>query len=284
MTTSDQLHIHHWDQFFEDDLHARLYATWWDDSTANHWRHRRFLEPVLDVLQTKQDQWLTIGDGSGHDSWILLNEGFQDVLSTDIGVGALQRSLREGHIQKFDQANAENLQFGDAQFDYVLCKEAFHHMRRPYLALYEMLRVARRAVVLIEPQDQWVDFPTRAGAATPFYERVGNYVYALSSREVQKLCLGLNLPGYACKNLQDVYIQGCEFAKADLSDPLFRQMTDTVKVLQARCEQQQEKWNYIMTILFKDAALVEQPALRDRLQSRQWTFERTDTNPHLAAA
>lgn len=281
MNSADDLHINHWENFFDSALHSDLYPTWWDDQTANHWRHRRFMEPVLDILQTRQDTWVTIGDGSGHDSWIMFNDGFEDILSTDIGDGTLKRSLQEGHIQKCAQANAENLQFDDEQFDFVLCKEAFHHMRRPYMGLYEMLRVAKRAVVLIEPQDQWVDFPTRTGAPTPFYEGVGNYVYGLSFREIQKICLGLNLPGYASKNMMDVYIQGCEFAKADLSDPLFKQMAETVTAMEARCEQRLEKWNYVLTILFKDEDLFKNPALVDRMTERKWLFESTNTNPHL---
>jgi ubiquinone/menaquinone biosynthesis C-methylase UbiE len=281
-TNSDQLHINHWENFFDDELHASLYPTWWDDSTANHWRHRRFMEPVLDILQAKEQTWLTIGDGSGHDTWIMRNEGFKDILTTDIGDGTLKRSLAEGHIDKFDQANAENLQYADEQFDFVLCKEAYHHMRRPYLGIYEMLRVAKHAVVMIEPQDQWVDFPTRAGKAAASYERVGNYVYSMSQREVQKMCLGMNLVGYACKNLQDVYIQGCEFAKALPTDPVFTTMVNTVKMLEEKCQQNQEKWNYILTIFFKDESLFTNPAIRDRLQSYGWQFEKTNTNPHLA--
>ncbi len=281
MNNADLLHINHWETFFDDELHAKLYPTWWDATTANHWRHMRFMEPVVNILQTRQDTWLTIGDGSGHDSWIMLNEGFKDVLTTDIGAGTLKRSLAEGHIQKYAQANAEDLKFADNQYDFVLCKEAFHHMRRPYLGIYEMLRVARRAVVMIEPQDQWADFPARAGKATASYERVGNYVYSLSQREVQKISLGLNLPGYACKNMQDVYIQGCEFAKADPNDPVFNSMVNMTQALERQCQEKQEKWNYILTIFFKDAALLEDPALMDRMLTNQWQVERTDTNPHL---
>ena len=81
MSISDRLHIDHWDNFFSDELHARLYPTWWDPETANHWRHRRFMEPVLDVLSARTDSWVTIGDGSGHDTWMMLQNGHNDVLS-----------------------------------------------------------------------------------------------------------------------------------------------------------------------------------------------------------
>jgi ubiquinone/menaquinone biosynthesis C-methylase UbiE len=284
MSTTDELHVNHWECYFDDTLQERFYCSWWDPGTANHWRHRRFMSPVLDVLQNRADSWLTLGDGAGHDSWFLLNDGFADVLSTDIGSAALRRSLAEGHIKKYAQVNAESLPFGDGQFDGVLCKEALHHMRRPYQALYEMVRTARRAVVLIEPQDPWADFPTRTGPAVAAYEQVGNYVYTLSVREVQKFALGLNLPGYAVRNLLDVYIEGCEFARADPVDPLFQRMTATVAALQARCEQQQEKWNYLQVILFKDAALLEDAAVAARLRAQGWQVERTDTNPLLRPA
>ena len=65
MSSSDQLHINHWDNFFDDELHQQLYPTWWDAGTANHWRHRRFMEPLIDVLQTRDDAWLTVSFEKG---------------------------------------------------------------------------------------------------------------------------------------------------------------------------------------------------------------------------
>ena len=61
-------------------------------------------------------------------------------------------------------------------------------------------------------------------------------------------------------------------------------MTEMVAALQARCEQHQEKWNYLLTIFFKDPALLADVALQQRLRERGWRVERCDTNPHLASA
>jgi hypothetical protein len=286
MSASDHLHIQHWDQFFADDLHARLYPTWWDATTANHWRHRRFMEPVIDVIQAADASWVTVGDGSGHDTWMMLRHGHRDILTTDIGIGTLRRSHAEGHIQKYAQANAEHLHFADQQFDFVLCKEAFHHMSRPYLGLYEMLRVARKALVLIEPQDPWIDFPTRAGSPQPSYERVGNFVYDLSVRELQKVCLGLNLPALLWKNHFDVYVQGCEFARADPDDPVFRAMTEAVRQGEARCRRREDKWNYLLAVLIKEPKLLsgDDQGVERQAHDRGWTIERTDRNPLLKSS
>lgn len=70
--------------------------------------------------------------------------------------------------------NAEKLSSPNETLDFVLCKESYHHFTRPMLALYEMLRVATKAVVLIEPNESpCVDprepsqTPCQVGASPP---------------------------------------------------------------------------------------------------------------------
>jgi SAM-dependent methyltransferase len=60
--------------------------------------------------------------------------------------------------------NSESLSLDARSFDLVLCKESLHHLARPALGLYEMLRVCRRAALVIEPYD------TLAGR---IFERLG---------------------------------------------------------------------------------------------------------------
>lgn len=74
-----------------------------------------------------------------------------------------------------------------------------HHFPRPYAALYEMIRVAREAIVIIEPQDPISKMPLLlslvniCGKINPnfinkiwknrfSFEPVGNYVYKVSER------------------------------------------------------------------------------------------------------
>lgn len=46
----------------QDAKTSKLYETWWVDTTVNHWRHRRLMSPVLEVLvDLKGFRWLTIG-------------------------------------------------------------------------------------------------------------------------------------------------------------------------------------------------------------------------------
>src|SRR5690606_20050300 len=115
---------------------------------------------------------------------------------------------------------------GDGTYDIVFCKEAFHHFPRPYMALYEMIRVAKEAVIMIEPAENSVTTGVKTKnyllSATrlffskllgknyqPYlpalndlnhtYEEAGNYLYAVSVRELEKLVHGMDLAGLAYK-------------------------------------------------------------------------------------
>lgn len=49
--------------------------------------------------------------------------------------------------------DAEAMEFADNSYDLVLAHEALHHCRSPHKALLEMLRVSRKHVILLEPNN-----------------------------------------------------------------------------------------------------------------------------------
>ena len=73
------------------------------------------------------------------------------------GVGepdpAVQEICARDPRVSYELANAEALPYPSRSYDLVLCKEALHHLARPVLGLYEMLRVCRQRAVVIEPWD-----------------------------------------------------------------------------------------------------------------------------------
>jgi ubiquinone/menaquinone biosynthesis C-methylase UbiE len=145
--------LHRSDGLADDE---KKVASWLDESTIDAWRHNRmlsFLDPLL--KSCPGNQWLTIGDGRyAFETRYLIKKDRQcDVTTTDLSDSLLSEALQKGLIQKFKIENCESLSFADDSFDFVLCKESYHHLPCPYAALYEMIRVARKAVILIEPND-----------------------------------------------------------------------------------------------------------------------------------
>ena len=191
----------------------------------------------------QEHSWLTIGDHYGHDCFHLMQCGIQNVVASSLEIALLKQSKQAGIIGDYLAINAEKIALPDQSFDYVLCKEALHHMPRPMLAIYEMLRVARIGVIMIEPHDLIVDLPRVRNAS--FWQSIngnsieagdiicnteqvsfrvdnvslqidwserpagdhvsGNYVYTLSAREIQKMSYGMGLPVFGWKYFNDYY-------------------------------------------------------------------------------
>ena len=132
-----------------------------------HWeRKRRFLDPrapgpeafvrpklawVLDQLAVDSTtSVLDVGAGNGTFTWYWA-ERAGHVVGVDFSRNLLRRSPCRSSMA---QADAARLPFRDRQFDVVAESNFLHHVSDPVVILKEMARVARRHVVLVEP-NRW---------------------------------------------------------------------------------------------------------------------------------
>jgi SAM-dependent methyltransferase len=265
--------------------------SWFDESTADHWLHSRLYEAAGYLADGHT--WLTIGDGRyGLDSVALRRRGAKHALPTDITDAMLKEAKAKGIIDDFRVENAEKLRFDDQSFDFVFCKEAFHHMPRPFLGLYEMLRVARKGVVLIEPQDQhgsvamtavhWLK-RTLAGERhfdQRRYEDSGNYIYTVSRREIEKACLGINLPCVAFKGITNIYLEGAEFYPASFSSPRFARMRALILANEMLSSIGLSRHNVLMSVISKVGF---PPATTERFVRNGWKVVELPRNPYAGS-
>lgn len=172
----------------------------------------KYLDPFISTTK----KWLTIGDYNGFEAHYLLQKK-QNVVASDISDVVLKKAYARGLIKKYSMQNVENISYTDNAFDYVMCKEAFHHFPRAYLALYEMIRVCKLAIIMVtEPIDilskmsTLLFFKNILDKINPFlinriwknrfsWETVGNYVFKISEREIEKIAMGMGLPCIAFK-------------------------------------------------------------------------------------
>ena len=268
-----------WSKYTTDSEHKRTAESWFLADTVDVWRHRRMYACLDPLLQAYPDsEWLTVGDGRfGKDAHYILEKGHK-VLASDISDTLLKIGAEKGYIREFKVANAEELCFDSGSFDFVLCKESYHHFPRPMLALYEMLRVARKGVVLIEPCEAPVLYESnfvmkrlikrmllRYGLASILrtqdmrvicdygnaWEDVGNYVYTISEREIEKVALGLRYPACAFKGLNDFYEKGVEFEKATDDSLLFRKAKEHIACLDQLGRTGRNHFMMLVAMIFK---------------------------------
>ena len=106
---------------------------------------RRLKQP-LDTLTA-----LCVCGGFGSDATFLANAGFKSVTVADISWNGLKLCRHNDRRLLLVVTDSEELAFAAESFDIVLVQDGLHHLPRPFLGLTEMLRVARRAVVILEP-------------------------------------------------------------------------------------------------------------------------------------
>jgi len=289
-------HEDEWQKILSEPESNRVGETWFRTDTVDAWRHSRMRAPLNAFVQVDSNSsWLTVGDGRyGTDANYLLSVGAKNVHCSDISDTLLKIGNERGFIKTFSAENAESLSFADSSFDFVYCKESFHHFPRPYLALYEMFRVAKKAVILTEPRDTTSDraplafildlikIALRRSKYQHSFEPVGNYIYSISEREIDKFLLGMHYNFVAYIGCNDVYIPGVEFVpikpKSAKDKKIKAMISFKIKVLDLLCRFGIKRSNLITAALFKEEP--SQPIL-SAMKKNGWIVRELPRNPYL---
>jgi ubiquinone/menaquinone biosynthesis C-methylase UbiE len=262
-------HEGHYDDHIHGGQKEAHSKTWFETDTVDAWRHARMynsLDPLLRAYP--KASWLTVGDGRyGKDAHYIQEKGLK-VLASDISEALLKEGKEIGYIEDYRKENVEALTFPNEEFDFVFCKESYHHFPRPMIALYEMLRVAKKAVVLIEPNDEYVystvleilfrniknliKYILHKKIVNHSFEEVGNYVYSISRREVEKVALGMNYKVLAFKGINDYYKEGVEYEKATNNSKLFRQLKRRICFFDLLTKFRLKKYTTLTVVIFKE--------------------------------
>lgn len=294
---SHERHTEHYIEYGSDGSKASHARTWLDSGTVDAFRHQRMYKLIDPLLHTEpESEWLTVGDGRyGKDSKYITDKGLK-ALPTDISDILLKESKKLGYIQDYRKENAESLSFSNYQFDYVLCKESYHHFPRPYLALYEMLRVAKKGVVLIEPNDIYIN-NTISSVIFRYmksslkylmgkknikhgFEDSGNYVYCMSRREVEKVALGLNYPLVAFKGINDAFLPGVEKERISDNGILKKNINLLINTANLLCKMKLMDYTNLTTIIFKEHPSSE---LIDALTNDGYDIIYLPKNPYITS-
>jgi Methyltransferase domain len=170
------------------------------------------LKPFLNTT----DSWLTVGDYNGYEAHHIGLHSSGRVVGSDISDAMLQEAKKDRLIAECKAINAEAIDYEDNSFDYVCCREAFHHFPKAFVGLYEMIRVAKKAAIILEPHDITARFWPMTllknildifddSLINKFwknrfsFESVGNYVFKISERDIEKIAMGMGLPCVAIK-------------------------------------------------------------------------------------
>jgi ubiquinone/menaquinone biosynthesis C-methylase UbiE len=288
-------HAEHFKEYIGDGEKGEHAKTWFDKDTVDAWRHQRMYEAIDAFIELEPDAaWVTLGDGRyGNDAKYIQEKG-GSALATDISDYLLKEAKKTGYIADYRIENAEALSFQDSEFDYAYCKESYHHFPRPMIALYEMLRVVIKAVILTEPNDVYCNQKIREilfgklvnlikillsrDVSKHAYEESGNFLYSLGRREAEKLALGLNYKMVAFKGVNDFYCPGVEYEHMADNGPLQKKTRRFIRIKNLLCKLGFLDYNLISVVIFKTEPGAE---LLQRLRDDEFEIVELPENPYI---
>jgi SAM-dependent methyltransferase len=123
-------------------------------STKNRTRFQLVLQECIRAEAIDLQCNVLIVGGSLEDADILRKVGFRRITLTNLqDIADFKLPLMDGVELSTLNADVEEMQIANGAFDLVLAHEVLHHCRSPHKALLEMLRVCRRHVIIMEPND-----------------------------------------------------------------------------------------------------------------------------------
>jgi ubiquinone/menaquinone biosynthesis C-methylase UbiE len=93
------------------------------------------------------------------------------------------RAQKYGFYADFKIGDSENLSYPDKSYDIVFVHDGLHHLRNPNKVIREMIRISKRAVIIIEPRDAFI---TKIAVLLGFSARYEgeDKVYLLKNKDI----------------------------------------------------------------------------------------------------
>ncbi len=299
MDTFYDKHDKQYEAYVNNEKQSKIAEAWLNLESLDYWRHNRILNLIRPILK-QNERWLTIGDGryGSEAAWLKR----QDVIchSSDMHTNLLELAYKKGIVDSFSKQNAENLNFEANSFDYVLIKETLHHLPRPWLAIYEAYRVCKKGVVIIEPNDTYAYshflkkfFISSKNLLKKIlnkkvykdeygFEEVGNFIYTINMRELEKFLLGIHKTRIAFHNINDHYFKNIEYVSN--KNPNFKEKTICLKLKFAifikdfLCNLGFLNYSIGEAILFKEKP---EKDIIHNLKKIKWDYKHLPNNPYL---
>ncbi len=286
-------------EYLLDDEKSKIANAWLNLESLDYWRHKRMLNLIKPFIK-KDEKWLTIGDGryGSEASWLKKNG--VNCHASDMHTNLIEDAYKRGLIDTYSKQNAEDLNFEPNSFDYVLIKETLHHLPRPWLAIYEAYRVCKKGVIIIEPNDPYpysnilriffIKFKNclkmllRKNTYRDEYgfEEVGNFIYTINIRELEKFLLGMQKTFIASNKINDHHFKNIEYipekAKKINDKIICLKLKAVIFLKDILCNFGFLNYSIGEVILFKNKPSKK---LISNLKKENWLYKELPINPYL---
>ena len=202
MNKLDQQQIDHHKKHYQELLLGgpKKYDGFLNLNSIWYWMHVYCLEHINEFFKLiPPSYFLTVADGyCGREAAYVKQFGHK-VHASDIETCLIEVGYEKGNVDEYSQQDINSLSFDDETFDYVLVKESLHHLSRPYNGLYEMMRVSKKGIIIIEPNGSGINYNNRK------YEPSGNYCFTFTDDHLIKIGLAYGYTNFAISYSSSFY-------------------------------------------------------------------------------
>ncbi len=190
--------------FYTSDAHERFNYHFTKDPLTRFLRDRR-LNISLKILEKsfgndlRKFKILSVCGGVGGEGAFFLRNGFGNITVSDISINALNIAKKIETRLITLNLDAESMDIPDSSFDIVIVHDGLHHLTRPALGLTEMLRVAKRAAIIIEPYNGIVG--NWFGSEWEKTEDATNYVYRWDKKMIEQ-----TVKSFLLRDFKKIYV------------------------------------------------------------------------------
>jgi len=145
------------EEIYSGDNAARFNFHISEDPLIRYLRDRR-LQKAIDFLKERTGgddiyKWKihVVCGGVGGEGIFFIKKGFQDVTVSDISENSLKICRQLEPKIKTVMLNGEDTGLTDNAYDVVVVQDGLHHLPRPSTGFTEMLRTAKKGIIVIEP-------------------------------------------------------------------------------------------------------------------------------------
>ena len=170
----------------------------------------KFYKIIISKYLNPDSRILVVGAGPV-DIKVFNSLGFKKVKFTNL--------ITNKKFNKIKYQNMENLKYTKNSFDYSVVHASLHHMSKPYKGLYEMFRVSKRGMLVIESHDNFIMRLLIKMNLTEDYE---NSSIEYTGSKINKGGVdGTNIPNYVYRFSESEFIKFSKSLDSNKSHKLY---------------------------------------------------------------
>lgn len=160
------------------------------DPFGEYMRARRF-KKALSIMEQAigfdpERSILCTCDSAGSLAVLCLERGYKNVISSDISQLACDMAYERDSRLQTKVLDCEKTGLPDNSYDIVAVQDGLHHLSSPVGGLVEMLRIAKKAVIFIEPAKGLAG--SVLGSRWEQVKNAENYVFRWSKELIDDVC------------------------------------------------------------------------------------------------